>query len=218
LHNAVSGVFSAIFGKKGTKQTVSLNMNTNITITGNATNSFGLTNPFLVLPGQSNSQIADGPIPNYPDPFGVFTLSSMPHLNYTHVHNIERGNPHSPTTHLYDDYYITKPDLSNLIVYNDAVIKPGVASATIVKQDLIFIPDPTTPWTNLLGQDGATETINNQTVYVSTAHFNIAGGMRGFRIAWRYVIKITPSDGSPEQTIVKTFLATSTVTSTTVIK
>jgi len=212
LNGNVSGVFSAIFGKSGSSQRVNLDLKTEIEVTGTATNSVGITNPFFVISGQSNATTANGLIPAYNAPLGVFNVSSQPEIAYT-VRMTREGSPREGFKIRGSVEDIKKPSsLASLIVFNPNVINSTVASAQVVKEELIFIPDPGA-WTGLSSYGAErTESINNNTVYINPTGFSFRGGVQPFKVGWRYTIKVTPKNGSPEVNIVKTFLMKTNVT------
>jgi len=213
LNGNVSGVFSAIFGKNGSSQRVNLDLNTEIVVTGTAINSVGITNPFFVISGQSNATTANGLIPAYNVPLGVFNLTAKPEISYT-FHRERSGSPRTGFEVVTEIRNIQKPtSLAHLIVYNPAIINSTVASAEVIKEDLIFIPAGITA--DIRGSGGAQiEMINNNRVFINPMGFNFGPVAQTFRVAWRYTIKITPKNGSPAVNIVKTFLVKSNVTHT----
>jgi len=82
LGNTVTNFFNGIIGSiNGSSATnVDLTINAQINLSGTLVDNGGLEDMKLVLPGQVNSQTANGLTPNYNNVLGLFNISSTPQI------------------------------------------------------------------------------------------------------------------------------------------
>lgn len=221
----ITGLFNVVFGGNSSNaQSVNLVMNTQINLTGNLTNSVGLTNPFLVMPGQSNSQTANGPIPNYNSIMGVFNITAKPivQTQSTVVATLPNTCGDPSTSGNIGSYAVrlsyTLDNNSYQVVFNPAV----TANATITNITstlLIYDVQPGFAYTgNNDVTNGTPETIGLVDAYRAPTYFTFApiGLQCGYqeainnlyKAAVRISFDVVPNNGAPQSTIVKTFAAT----------
>jgi hypothetical protein len=152
LTSAVSGVvkdfLNGVFG--GTSVTVhpvNLTMNTSINLGGSLVTNGGLENMKLVLPGQSNSQTADGNTPGYDSPLGIFTIVNKPkvHSSSTSYSTGPWSDPEFGYTYNSDfvESTFTLDDNSYSITWNTSVINSVTSGATIqnLKKQVVVLND-----------------------------------------------------------------------------
>lgn len=220
----VKNIFSALFGgSSGTTQQVDLVLNAQIGLQGSFTNSTGLANPNLVIPGLSGSQTAPGYIPGYDQPLGVFYLSAKPKINITDVvsgSGISTGYGSQVVPHKHT-YAINNSSFS--VLYNPAVINNNSDGAHIenLKQELFLVkPTPlvTSPY-NSITTDGIVEQIGNYTdarsgITYSNAYQSYYPGSTSIPfhqshgpLAIRISFDIVPNSGAPRTKAVKAFWA-----------
>ncbi|HEY6899921.1 MAG TPA: hypothetical protein VI233_04735 [Puia sp.] len=72
------GILNGIIGSSSSQTPINLDINTEIKLTGSETSNGGMEDTKLVMPGQSNSQTADGNTPYYNNILGVFNISATP--------------------------------------------------------------------------------------------------------------------------------------------
>ncbi|MBE5320555.1 hypothetical protein IM793_15415 [Pedobacter sp. MR2016-19] len=224
LSGKMSGFFSALVGGSSSNtQQVRLNMDTKIELQGTATNSSGLSNSFLVLPGQSNSQVADGLIPQYNQTMGIVNLLNAPEIlaqNY-HVFSTFRG-PHSAKWKFkFNDNNLPK----NNLVFNPEILR--IADIENIKEDLLVLNPTLGAFTGAEAAiftvtGGTFETVGNDKVYVNPVEFpgkdrsyqyyrdfsypdKKTADPRNWQLAVRISFDVIPKDGSKKVTIVKTF-------------
>ncbi|MGB8194272.1 MAG: hypothetical protein WCF67_20235, partial [Chitinophagaceae bacterium] len=201
----VSNILNAIFGGGGgSTQQVNLTLNAKIGLDGTITSVAGLSgNQTVIIPGITYNSSAAGYAPAYTQPLGVFNLSAKPKINVrtTSVRLGDRGGGNRVTK----EFFIDQTSFNTLI--NPAVS----AEATIsnIKQEIVLI-NPyhlnALAWSTdgILEEIGAYNKVyTNATKYVtdraSTFTFDIVG--------IRFTFDVTPNNGSPKVTIVKTFAA-----------
>jgi hypothetical protein len=219
LSGVVKNVFSSIFGGSSSNtQQVSLTMNTNINLTGNSTQGgafFPDPGLGIGIPGISNSQSAQGYIPGYNNPMGVFYLTSTPTVNVhttTSIVYVDDGSGiQVPYTNYSNFYTVNNSILNSVFVANPNVINTlagGAAIQNMQAQVVILNPDT--------GYDfqvwGNQETIGtNYNAYtgssVTTSYSLEHGSQPAAQAAIRVIFDVVPNNGAPKSTIVKTFLA-----------
>jgi hypothetical protein len=211
------GFLSGILGGSSTTQAVNLTINTQIKLSGNMVSNGLMADKKFVLPGQSNSQTADGLTPVYADPMGVFNVIGTPQINL---------NPNYWTNTVEDPYNGGSCDVSGCdlymwldansvnIAWNPAIINGNADGASIqnMKQEIIaFVP-----------QNDGNEKIGTQDVI---SYKNTSGGSPAYigfgtggsctstgqiftpRFAVRITFDVVPNNGAPKSTIVKTFVS-----------
>jgi len=215
LQNIVKGFFSGILGNSG--QAVSLNINAEMKFTGNLVTNGGLENMKLVLPGQQNSQSADGNIPAYNNLMGVFNITTMPIVQID-----ESDNGSFQTTDPYDGSACTEAwinakcwfDVNSVhILWNPAIINSSANGATInnLNIDLLTI-EPSPGGTEKVGNYYVTSYRNPSASAPVTIHLNTqvcpAGGTAQPyvpQLLVRVSFDVVPNNGAPKTTIVKTY-------------
>ncbi|MDB5089454.1 MAG: hypothetical protein JWR09_3448 [Mucilaginibacter sp.] len=217
IPGAVAGILSAVIGGSTSAQTVSLNLNAKITLTGTQTTSgsFPSSPTSLWVPGTKDLNAANnsiqGYVPSYNWPLGVFNLSARPTV-YVHSTPAQFSNVGSDRTYNgLKDVFTIEAGLLNKIVYNSAVT--NIASVKVIKEDLLVWPTITSgTWSGALfgGSWEGQETIGNYTFirnpgYVDQKVYTTAGWVGTTCV--RLVLQVTPTNGAPASTIVKTFLA-----------
>ena len=213
----VKGFANGILGGSSSTQAVNLTINTQIKLTGNMVSNGLVADKKFVLPGQSNSQTADGLTPVFSDPLGVFNVIGTPQINL---------NPNYWTNTVEDPYnggtcdvsgcnlYMWLDDNSVNIAWNPAIINSSPTGATIqnMKQEIIaFVP-----------QNSGNEKIGAQDVisYKNTSAgapaylgFGTGGSCTSIGLVYnpRFAVRITfdvvPNNGAPKCTMVKTFVS-----------
>ncbi len=134
VDGVVKGFFNAVLGGTVTSQPINLTINTRIKLNGSIVTNGGVINKKLILPGQSNSQTADGNTPYYNQPMGVMNISNPPIVNL--LLGYEMNGPVSDPWG--NDYYenaysgtFTLDNNSFSILWNPSIINSSPAGATI---------------------------------------------------------------------------------------
>ena len=198
LGNTITNLFSGIFGgNSNNTQEVNLTMNTQIAINGTSTNSFGIASPFFVIPGEANQTNANGLIPNYTSPLGVFNLKGIPTVKYDQFRYNDRG-PRLTTN-------FTPIDNSSLVIFNPAVNAPGVATCKLINQEVLV---STNAQQYMYWNGGHTENIAGTTYYVNPTSLDSGpGGYLITKVLVRFTIQVSPANGAPSVLIGKSFIA-----------
>lgn len=155
MKNAADGIVkdflnAVIGGSSSPVLPVNLTINTEVKLQGNIVTGGGLTNKKLVLPGQSNSQTADGNIPYYNAVMGVMNLSQAPTVYIDITTQSEWFI--DPWDNMYwQTQIIGTHQLDNNsynIIWNPAIINNTPAGATIenLKVQLIKTNEPWDPF------------------------------------------------------------------------
>lgn len=223
----VKNFLSALVGgSSGTTQQVNLTLNAQIGLAGTLTNSTGLANPSLVIPGLVGSQTAIGLTPGYNSPMGVFYLSAKPKIKIVDVEtgefiNIPQGfgAQYSRHKHTY-----TIDNSSFATIFNPAVINSTSTGAHIenLTQQLLMITPALYlgalgPLFGTVTSDGTVEQIGNytdvrsnltystrfQTKYGNSLPFHQTHGGMGIR----FIFDVVSNNGAVRVKIVKTFWA-----------
>lgn len=216
LSSSLSNLFSGVFGgNSNNSQEVNVTMNTTINLAGNLTNNIGITNPVLVISGQSNVTTANGPTPAYLQPLGVFNLSNKPTVIITEISRTVRNRPRPYSGYFYI-YHCTAAIDDNSFT---KIINPYVqslATVTLASEEIIFVnPDllqPTPQGTNpnliYLSYNGTKQTIGNTIDLVGTTDYNSPFTTSlGNTVTVRLTFNVAPNNGAPASKIIKTFLA-----------
>lgn len=246
LNNAkndlVKGFFSGVLGglsgaSASTPTPISLTINTKIDMSGTIVNNGTLLDEKIVLPGQSNSQSADGNLPGGINTMGVFNISATPVVNKESSYystgpweDPQYGNFDEP---MQEDKYTLNPSSFSL-VWNPAVINGSSTGASIanVKKEVVALGanginggfvNSASPMCNCGGRSyyimipqghGAGETIGQHGAAVSDQSVPLLldwsqnyGGIPDEGIAVRISFDVVPNSGAPKTKIVKTFYA-----------
>jgi hypothetical protein len=137
-NGSVKGFFNGIIGSilgSSSRQPVTLTINSEITLGGNMVTGGKIHDAKLVLPGQFNSQTADGRTPIYNDIMGIFRLTAKPVVTKI-TSGYESGPWEDPYDQSMDYHYWTTHDLtlntsSYAIDWNPAIINSSSTGATI---------------------------------------------------------------------------------------
>lgn len=218
LQGVITNLLSGIFGgNSGNSQEVNLNFNTKIALTGTSTNNSQILANSFFIPGTIGNQTGPGYSPGYNNPLGVVNLTQRPiinmHTNYvwtTYNNNTDRGTGYAATSSISID------NSSIHTIFNPAVLSS--ANIQLLKKEVVIFP--TIASTNIgsrvtsTSSNGVTEQVGNSSVYTNPTTFqsNSANPTtyipRGIdKVAVRMTFKVTPTNGAPSSTIVKTFLA-----------
>lgn len=225
-------IFSAIFGggsASPTVQTVNLTMNTNIQLTGNITSGGALIpSPGLGfgIPGLSNSQTAQGYIPSYNNPMGIFYISAKPKV-YTYASQVMAWNYNAQDyiDNAYE-YYLSGIDQSSFsLVFNPSVINSTPTGAQIqnIKYEMVKAVVANNgqnynPQTENYDQIGIYSVITSKTppnaIWAAWVREDAgASGSPSDLVGWgimpciRVSFDVVPNNSSATFRIVKTFLA-----------
>ena len=225
LSGVVKNLFSALFGgSSGSTQQVSLNLNAQIGLNGSLTNSTGLANIGLVIPGLQDGLTSPGYTPGYNNPMGIFYLSAKPKINVTDIvtgcGSIPGGYGWLICAHSHS-YAIDNTSFS--VLFNPSVINSNPDGAQIQNftQELVLIKPLPYSMGNGAGiptSDGTVESIGDYTdvrvnltysdrgqpQYGNLIPFHLSHGELGIRFSF----DVVPNSGAPSTKIIKTFWAT----------
>lgn len=181
--DVLKGIFGGSSGS--TPPPVHYFINANVNLSGTITSDFSLGAIGMAVPGYNQSQ-TPGYEPIYNQPLGVFYLSNKPTIKRTR-YTIYDG-PTRPEMHIRFEYTL-EDDFE--IVFNPNVLSEATIS-NIRKHIVVQGGGPLTLGTEeSIGRTGSEILMEN------------AGGtLSGLRIAF----DVTPNNGSPKVTIVKSFL------------
>ena len=241
VNNGVGGIIgdflSGILGGSSSGNMLDLTMNTNISLTGSITSTGSMENMKLILPGQSNSQTGDGNTPLYNQTLGVFNILDKPVIQVTeNDFSVDGEDPYSgsPIT----DYGFTATCWVNPsdvhIVTNPAIINSSSTGATItnINYDVVTIlPQPgsgSTPGIynydyakttfEQIGSSMLIASYRNPTSSVPFVfnYYTQVNPNEGFyqytpTLALRVSLEVTPNNGGPKSTLVKTFKVATTL-------
>ncbi len=207
LPGSIVNVFSGIVGGSSAGQTVNLKFNADITLNGELTNhgSFPSSPTVVYLPGTNIPSSAQGYIPLYNKPLGVYYLNAKPKIGKKRTIEVEReGSPREGFTMIttYIDKII-KYNNSDKLIINEEVLK--YASVELVDEDVVFIRlgNNGIVWSS----NGTKEEIGRYSeVYVNSSEISFRGTPT-FIPAIRMTIKVTPKNGQPSSLLINTFLA-----------
>lgn len=206
---AVKNIFNAIFGgNSGNYQEINLTLKADLTLNGSETSGGAfIPDPGLLLgvPGTSNSQTASGYIPGYDQPMGIFYINAKPQIQVVYTQQSPPSNWDGPSNRYYlNDFYLQTSSFGYLI--NPSVT--NIATVSIVSQEVLLpetVADPTnhfytnSPYIELVGANG------NYYKGVTMDGSKILPGQSAAVL--RVTVRVTPNNGAPASTIVKTFLA-----------
>jgi hypothetical protein len=215
IPGAITNVFSAIFGGSSAGQTMNFALNANINLTGTSTSggSFPSSPTSVWVPGSIISPLAQNYIPLYNETMGVFNLSGRPSFDYLHT-TARFIDEQNVTPKSVASIEIRKKDNAGLIQINPAV--SNIASVTVISQEQLILFAPTTD--NILRpQSGHSEQVGiYPNVFVADPSFSSSSiryaaspsqTVIDFIGGVRFTLRVTPNNGAPPVTIVKTFLA-----------
>jgi len=180
---------------------VNYSINATMNLSGSITSSgsFPSSPTSFWVPGTQNLSSAQGYVPLYNKVLGVVNFSGKPSIAITKYENTwmdfdpKFGHDLLP----FGQWSVTfhMQDYSNNLKINPEIL--NIANVTIERQDLIAFTgggtllNPTFIWVEMVeGNLGYGTSINDTEVYDA---------------AVRFTIKVTPKDGSPSSTIIKTF-------------
>ncbi len=206
LQGVVKNVFNGIFGGNSSNvEQVNLSLNAKMNITGTLQNSSGLLFNTFAIPGTANSQNAPLFSPGYTDRLGVFNISARPKVKVTSIKRTPPANWDGPASRYFDNTFAIVPS-SFSFIYNPAV----TSSATIqVLEQKVFLPEYTAdPINHFYAYNAQTEQVGESVYYFAGGIVDGTKILPGAGLAAvRVVLKVTPNNGAPASTIVKTFLA-----------
>lgn len=208
LPGAIYNVFSAIIGGNSNQTTLFMDVNLDVELTGDKTGygSFPSSPTTLYIPGTVISSEAQGYIPLKSYNLGVFNLEEKP---LAKVHNTtvitQSGSPRegfSTNTKYIKDF--TKYDNSEKLIINPDV--ESEASIQLVDEDLLVIRQSS--YGSVSRYTGATleESGSYDEIYVNRTQI-IYTGSPDWLVAVRMTLTVTPNNGAPASTIIKTFIA-----------
>ncbi|AYL99629.1 hypothetical protein [Mucilaginibacter celer] len=227
IPGAVVGILSGLFGGSGgsTQQTVSLNLNSTITLGGPATSSGSFpSSPTAVwLPGTQITSAAQNYLPLYNNTLGVFNLKGVPTIKCNTTNFQSSVVVNGITYNRYsNEYTVDNTVFNNLFITNPAIINNNSDGATIknLRTEVVLL-NPQTGDPNLYGFYGTSETIGNYTALtgqVATTQYTVEHGQPFNNLAAvRVIFDVVPNNGTTPQTlVVKSFFA-NIVTTTTIV-
>lgn len=213
LQNIVKNFLSGILGMEG--QAVSLNINASIQLNGSIVTNGGLENNKYALPGQLNSQTADGLTPVYNDVFGVFNVIGTPQVQISREYYTQQTtDPLDGSICNISGYNVTCWLNANPvnISWNPSVINNSSTGATIqnLNYDLVLFWNDGYLGNEKIGNINAS-TYRNPTqanpVYTSYATEvcpNSGGNTYVPPLAIRVSFDVVPNNGAKKTRIVKT--------------
>ena len=130
----VKGFLSGILGGSSSAQPVNLTIKTDIKLSGNLVSSGLVADKKLILPGQSNSQTADGNTPLYNSIMGVVNISNAPTIFYQE-YSFDNGPFEDPWGNYYTEQCFvgtfTLDNNSFSMLWNPAIINSNPDGASI---------------------------------------------------------------------------------------
>jgi hypothetical protein len=218
LGGIVKGYMNAVLGGGSSgAQPINLVMNTKINLSGSLVTNGGLTNMKLVMPGQANSQTADGNTPAYNNIMGLFNVVGKPQIrigqDYWYYWTTEPNDGVTPCMEAGYNVQLWFDDNSINFIWNPAIINSSPTGATIQnmhKQVLVFT------------DYNSEEKINGQWVEVHRDPTISNPGLTGYTVQYcssegkspytpdlavRVIFDVVPNNGAPKSTIVKTFMS-----------
>lgn len=225
IPGAIVGILSGLFGGNSGPQTVSLNLNSTITLTGTTTSkgSFPASPTSVYVPGNSFTQQTQNFVPLYPNVMGVFNLTGRPTVNlHTTIFQSAVNVGGIPYNNILNEYTVDNLKFGTVFSKNDAVINANADGATIknLRTEVVLLnPTPGDP--GLYNFYGTTETIGSYTALtgqVASTSYTVEHSGQPFpgEVAVRVIFNVVPNNGGPQALIVKTFLA-DVVSSTTIV-
>jgi len=228
LTNALSGIAKGLFngilgGSTSPTTAVNLTINTQIQLAGTQVSNGGMEDVKLVLPGQANSQTANGNTPAYNNILGVFNMTGTPTVKaYLGQGSFDTQDPYSGDP-ISLGYYINsyKLDLSTVhLIWNPAVINTSSTGAAVQNLNIQAVVSSNYafgegsgpvqgPYPQVTGE-GTIEHIGNYSVAASISDDPMRvtyDSWDGSNVAVRVTFDVVPNNGGKKCTIVKTFKA-----------
>jgi hypothetical protein len=200
-----TGFLTGLFGGNSANSSeVDLSMNANISLQGTLTGSQPLVPNAFVFPGQTIANTVGAPNPLYTSPLGVFNISNRPQVRVVGTAQPQVGNEpfiQNRFTLLTNSYSIQiNPAVSSLatvqVVSTDVLIPSNIANAEYGK----IVYNMTKEY---VGNISYFYKVNpTADSYLLGYDTPVAG-----TVVVRIVLKVTPNNGAPASTIVKSFLA-----------
>lgn len=225
LPGSVYNILSAIIGGSSASagQTVSLNLDATISLSGSLTDITSLPStpnslylPGSLMPDAGGNYNVQGYVPLYDQPLGVFNLSNRPTV-YKHRDTPVRIETEAGIFYSYGDFYsIDDNAINSLITFNPNVINSNSDGATIsnlTREVVLFSTDLFPPGGGESASIyGTLENYNGNDIYTSTGGVSASYvSVRPYpvhsSVAVRISFNVVPNNGGPISTIVKTFLA-----------
>jgi len=224
LPGKIFGLLNSIIGGSSNAAIpVNLNLDAKIELQGNAAQrgSFPSSPISFWVPGTNITSAATGYIPLYDKVLGVCNFTGTPtlKLRYTEtivpVQIIQIG--------LMGQVFVRKiefpqnPNYSSYLIFNPEIT--NIADITIVDQSYVIKGDNTLDYTPGAELGQFVESNPTNLIWVKNSHYPAARPMvqpknfpENFEIGVRFTIKVTPKDGSPETTLIKTLKIDHTMT------
>jgi hypothetical protein len=211
LSGVVESLFSGILGgaKTPDPQQVNLTLNANITITGDITKSGSLFSSgsglVLGIPGQSNSQTANGYLPAYDKTLGVVYLSARPKVKVLSVKETAPADYDGPSNRYFVNYFNVVPS-SFIIRINPEVTNS--ASVQILSQEILLPSGTVITNSHFYAYSAQVESIGSAGTYYNNSIVDGVKILPGLgKAVVRIVVGVTPNGQTQQIKIVKTFLA-----------
>lgn len=198
-------LLSALFGGSRNSQPVNYKLDATIKLQGTGTNSGSFpSSPISFWVPGSNFIVWEGEeivgyIPLYNELLGVINLKEKPTYK-VFAHNIvyvtERDGIYEP---VYTEQYVYAsaiPDFTDYVLINPEVKR--IADVEILKQEVLHIPNR--------AYGGMTPDYDFEDISIARTGYGyeVPAGLPSW--ALRLTVKVTPKDGTPPSTIIKTFL------------
>lgn len=160
---SAKNVLSAIFGGGNTTSKVNLTINANLQLNGVQTSKGSVISPILFgIPGTSNSQSAQGFVPGYNSPMGVFYLSAKPKVKVTDL-VLSTGITYVPggfgSSVRKDKHTYSMDNASYNILFNPAVTSN--AQIQNIQRELVMLPGGNSWYEQSPGDNRYTLNLNN---------------------------------------------------------
>ncbi|PST81774.1 hypothetical protein C7T94_18050 [Pedobacter yulinensis] len=206
----IKGFLSGLLGGGGSTtvaQQVNLKINSTIETSGTATVSSQLFTNTFSIPGTLNNQNSPGFYPSYNQPLGLFYLSAEPIIKVKRTtYNLD-SPPSLEGARVRFDFSIDEP--SHQILFNPALL--AVADISNLRKQIILTK---TFGSDVLDRDASilsSEIIAEREIY-EVERLTLVGSLPTSiltsNILMRISFDVTPKDGSPKITVVKTFKST----------
>lgn len=204
----VKNLMNVIFGGSSSNtQSVNLTLNADITLTGNAINGGAfIPDPGLLLgvPGVANSQTAVGHVPGYNQNMGVFYIAGKPKVQVIYTQETPPANWDGPANRYYLNNFSIQ---ANSFHFSINPVVTNIASVEIVSQEVLIPEVFTDVYNHFYAYTPSTELVGAKTYYngYTMDGTKILPGTD--RAVVRVKVRVTPNNGAPPCTIIKTFLA-----------
>jgi hypothetical protein len=207
----VESMFSGILG--GTKapdpQQVNLTLNADIKITGDNTKSGSLFSSgsglVLGIPGQSNSQTANGYLPAYDKTLGVVYLSARPKVKVLSVKESAPANYDGPSNQYFVNHFNVVPSSFNISINPEVT---NSANVQILSQEILLPEGTIISNSHFYAYRARVESIGSAGTYYNNSIVDGTKIRPGLgKAVVRIVVGVTPNGQTQQIKIVKTFLA-----------